>query len=67
MITGWGSTVNVGHGKEKLKEIPLPLASQKVCADNWGGEIFFSILTSHLKKNSRLSDFLNVCVFDGFK
>lgn len=36
IITGWGSTQDVGHGKEKLKEIILPLASQEVCRNEWG-------------------------------
>lgn len=36
MITGWGSTQDVGPAKEKLKEIPLPLTSQKICAEQWG-------------------------------
>ena len=35
-ITGWGSTQKIGHGKEKLKEIPLPLAPQSVCKQQWG-------------------------------
>jgi len=38
IITGWGSTQDVGHGKEKLKEIILPLASQEVCRNEWGSE-----------------------------
>ena len=38
MITGWGSTQDVGPAKEKLKEIPLPLTSQKICAEQWGSK-----------------------------
>ena len=37
IITGWGGTENVGNSNIKLKEIALPLASQQLCAEQWGG------------------------------
>jgi len=36
IITGWGGTENVGNSNIKLKEIALPLASQQLCAEQWG-------------------------------